>query len=402
MNDDELDIDMGDFDDQPAPADAAPSTSESGAVPPRGNPAILKLAILFVVVAAGGGVYLALSGHGGHHRVAERPARAAQQHAALPAEKTTAAAHPAPGASLPVVNDQPPSAALLSPAPVAASGSMPAPALAAPAMPAMAMAPSPAPISSAPPSPFSIPSPEPQQPQTAAAPGNPVAAVPAGQVSMQTPTMGAPVMDKPQVKGDKTMPAIVVPSVNKIDISAQNGTQDAKQASAAVSDNTSVAGMPEDSDNAAMDSSGAENADMPVVAKPAQASAGSADDSAEVRALKKKIALLERTIAQLQQAPVVAEGTGSKNPAPPVRHGKKNVVRHHRYYKVRHDKAVRASSWVLKAAKPGVAWVARKGSEVLHKVKPGDSLTGIGQVEFIVHDSFGAWVIVGTKGRISQ
>lgn len=62
----------------------------------------------------------------------------------------------------------------------------------------------------------------------------------------------------------------------------------------------------------------------------------------------------------------------------------------------------RQVKWVLKSAKPGMAWVAEKGSNELKTVVVGDILTGIGQVTGIVKDSSGRWVVNGTKGYIGQ
>jgi hypothetical protein len=143
----------------------------------------------------------------------------------------------------------------------------------------------------------------------------------------------------------------------------------------------------------------------PALGKAAPPSAAPAAQAAKVEELEKKIADLEKTISQLQQAAVDKENAGEKSaeeenaaPAP--------IKVHH----ISHRKAGRtavaghaaAVHWVLKAAKPGVAWVARKGSDDLHMVEPGDSLTGIGKVTSIVRSSSGYWMVNGTKGRISQ
>lgn len=59
-------------------------------------------------------------------------------------------------------------------------------------------------------------------------------------------------------------------------------------------------------------------------------------------------------------------------------------------------------SWVLRSAKPGIAWVAQKGSTELKTVSVGDTLSGIGKVTAIVKDSTGHWVVNGTKGFLAQ
>ena len=57
-------------------------------------------------------------------------------------------------------------------------------------------------------------------------------------------------------------------------------------------------------------------------------------------------------------------------------------------------------NWILRAATPNEAWVAKSSSssDLVH-VKPGESLAGIGQVQSIraVGDR---WVIEGTEGAV--
>jgi TolA-binding protein len=65
-------------------------------------------------------------------------------------------------------------------------------------------------------------------------------------------------------------------------------------------------------------------------------------------------------------------------------------------------KAQPASNWVLKSAKPGMAWVAEKGSSELNTVSVGGTLRGIGKITSIEKDSAGRWVVGGTEGKISQ
>lgn len=64
--------------------------------------------------------------------------------------------------------------------------------------------------------------------------------------------------------------------------------------------------------------------------------------------------------------------------------------------------ATKQVNWILKSAKPGMAWVAEKGSNELKTVSVGDALAGIGKVTGIIKDSSGRWVVNGTKGYISQ
>ncbi|MCB1556524.1 MAG: hypothetical protein KDJ15_04335, partial [Alphaproteobacteria bacterium] len=57
--------------------------------------------------------------------------------------------------------------------------------------------------------------------------------------------------------------------------------------------------------------------------------------------------------------------------------------------------------WVLKAASSGNAYVARAGSNDITRVRPGDSLPGIGKINGIYVEN-GLWVVQGTDGRIVQ
>ena len=84
--------------------------------------------------------------------------------------------------------------------------------------------------------------------------------------------------------------------------------------------------------------------------------------------LEKKIDELEKTISQLQQAAVVKEDAAEKSGAEKEYRGAVRLKRPPSpsariHKKPQHAVAV---TWVLKAAKPGVAWVAKKGSDDLH------------------------------------
>ena len=58
--------------------------------------------------------------------------------------------------------------------------------------------------------------------------------------------------------------------------------------------------------------------------------------------------------------------------------------------------------WILKSAKPGMAWVGKRDSRELNTVSVGDTLPGIGIITAIIKDSAGRWVVSGTNGTISQ
>ncbi len=137
-----------------------------------------------------------------------------------------------------------------------------------------------------------------------------------------------------------------------------------------------------------------------------------AAETAKVEELETQIAELKKTITQLQQAAVVKEDTAEKTgeeenggeaaPETPKKVHHRSTSQSKRAVAARHATRHVAVAWILKAAKPGVAWVAQKGSSDLHMVETGDSLTGIGKVTAIVRDSSGNWEVNGTKGRISQ
>jgi len=62
----------------------------------------------------------------------------------------------------------------------------------------------------------------------------------------------------------------------------------------------------------------------------------------------------------------------------------------------------RKIEWVLRSAKPGMAWVSEKGSSEMRTVGVGDTLAGIGKVTAITTDAQGRWVVNGTRGAINQ
>jgi len=256
-------------------------------------------------------------------------------------------------ASPPIVNEVPPPSAQLtnvggaaSPQaipPSAAPGSIPG--MPPPAVPSM---PSPPPFAA--PSTFS---------PTASAPGS-------GQPQLQPPVKA------PALKKGEPMPSVAIPSVDEAEIN--------KTGINTVSGKTGFNGA---------------------------GSPSPAAQTAKVEELQKKIDDLEKTITQLQQAAVVKEDAAenSAEQEVPVTAFKQEHKSSHHHHKAKHVPKSRhtvAVKWVLKAAKPGVAWVAPKGSDDLHMVETGDSLTGIGKVTSIIMDSSGYWVVNGTKGRISQ
>ena len=150
--------------------------------------------------------------------------------------------------------------------------------------------------------------------------------------------------------------------------------------------------------------------DKAPVTEAAKPAVENLEQTAKIEALEKKIADLEETINHLQQAPV--KGAEEKAPAhetkesstengeePAQNEPKKSASVHHHATAARH---VAGSGWVLKGAKPGMAWVSQKGSSKIRTVTVGQSLPGIGKIKAIVKDSIGYWAVSGTQGRISQ
>lgn len=165
-----------------------------------------------------------------------------------------------------------------------------------------------------------------------------------------------------------------------------------------------------------------ETTETPVVTSPVPDTTATADAPVdnkavaaleeEVAALEKEVSTLEKSIADLKQTtvsksdaaalkaalaaiektdskPVVTDKTETAKPAatksaPAVQ---KPVVR---------------KSWVLRSAKPGMAWISEKGSNEIKTISVGDHVSGIGKVTDIATDDSGRWVVSGTRGKINQ
>ncbi|MCK5554853.1 MAG: hypothetical protein KAI76_01320 [Alphaproteobacteria bacterium] len=115
-----------------------------------------------------------------------------------------------------------------------------------------------------------------------------------------------------------------------------------------------------------------------------------------IETLEKRIGKLEEEIGKLQQNNVSGK-KASNNDVKVKKVSKVKKVK--RKVKVSRKKA---PEWVLKAARPGMAWVSEKGSSKLRTVTVGEKLDGIGKINAIVKDSSGYWVVDGVSGRISQ
>lgn len=131
-------------------------------------------------------------------------------------------------------------------------------------------------------------------------------------------------------------------------------------------------------------------------------------DSAKVEELQNEIVELKKTIAQLQSASVTKEDNAATSAeaaangeAPKAHRSARHNSSHHRAHTAGAAHG-NGGHWVLRAAKPGVAWVAKKGSDDLQMVNVGDTLAGVGTVTSISQDSMGQWVIDGSRGHIHQ
>jgi len=143
-------------------------------------------------------------------------------------------------------------------------------------------------------------------------------------------------------------------------------------------------------------------------------------DDAKVEALEKRIDMLEQTIAELKA------GMVKKSDLDSLKASMASEPAHARHEatvtsnesvptaaatKVTHKKATAAhtaggksvsSRWVLKSAKPGMAWVAMPGSSEIKTVSVGDTLSPIGKITAVGKDASGSWVVSGTRGKINQ
>ena len=128
---------------------------------------------------------------------------------------------------------------------------------------------------------------------------------------------------------------------------------------------------------------------------------------------KEDLAALEKSLSAK-----ITSAVPEERKKDPVRSAKKEVENYQRgimpdIVKVAPEKASRATGsvraasgsatvWVLKSAKPGVAWIAEKGSQELKTVAVGDSVSGLGRITAITQDESGKWRVDGTRGKINQ
>lgn len=162
----------------------------------------------------------------------------------------------------------------------------------------------------------------------------------------------------------------------------------------------------------------------PVESGPAAASApGNPAQQARIRELETRVAALEKDLAaatkraedaekqaaadkeaarKAGERAAKAEATAKTATAGTDNSGAVPVRRARPRPAVAAEKPAPAPRWVLKSAKPGVAWVAAPGSNELKAISVGETLPGIGRVTAVAKDSGGRWVVSGTKGMVSQ
>jgi hypothetical protein len=153
-----------------------------------------------------------------------------------------------------------------------------------------------------------------------------------------------------------------------------------------------------------------ENA-VPVAAPAVEADTASIEEKEKMEAMASRLDALERVVQGFQESVATKEDLDSLKKAlqddfraqlakaPAVKTPSKPVAL--RKETVRQEPAP-ALRWVLKSAKPDMAWIAPAGSSELQTVRVGDTVQGLGKITSISKDSAGKWIVNGTKGRINQ
>jgi intracellular multiplication protein IcmG len=162
--------------------------------------------------------------------------------------------------------------------------------------------------------------------------------------------------------------------------------------------------------------------DTPVVTSPVPTTTASvpAADNAAVAALEKKVATLETTLNDLKKTTAtksdvdalkaslakiekaVARASSDTKPADVKTTTSEDVKPAPVKTTATKKVPVVRKSWVLRSAKPGMAWISEKGSDEIKTISVGDTVSGIGKVTAIAKDDGGRWVVNGTQGKINQ
>ncbi len=141
---------------------------------------------------------------------------------------------------------------------------------------------------------------------------------------------------------------------------------------------------------------------------------------AEIAGLKETVDSLRREVVQLKEAQANQRETGrresgaraaDKNPAAEAPVARAHVARKKKaadavlsggHHGRKAKSAAGGQKWVLKSAKPGMAWLAMSGSAELYTFSVGEELPGLGKIGAIAQDTSGRWVVSAAHGKISQ
>lgn len=395
--------DFDNFDDENAAIEedigASIDDGNQAATPKKGSKLVLIIATVFVI-GVGGLVAvnsLGLLGGGAKPPVANKTARPQQQQ-----QQTER-----PSAAVPVLDEVPASDLAAAPA---LDLSVPAPAPDTTSAPALDLALPPA--IGAPEAVPSIGAPA-ETVENIIAPVNPALQNdPAPAISLPTPTA---VPDAPQAA------AITAPVMDNITMPASD------LATATLPDAPTPAPATIPSTQPSLPPIETVAPEMPEVAMPpqpvpthdpiAERRAGPAPDVASIqRALDelKDMVATKQDVADLNSRINALEAAGVAQQDKPA--AKSSARRHNN--NVSEDAPVRKSQprkaetakmapvdskrWILKAAKPGMAWIAEPGSSEIRSVAKGDTVPGLGRIKAVVKDSMGKWTIEGSQARVSQ
>jgi hypothetical protein len=127
------------------------------------------------------------------------------------------------------------------------------------------------------------------------------------------------------------------------------------------------------------------------------------------RTMKSELESLRQDVEALRRMPAKDAAPSGKNEKPKDHakepdSGKRHVPSPRKAKTADHAAGAspKTAKWVLKSAKPGMAWVAEPGSSELRSVTVGESIPGLGKILSIAPDASGKWEINGTKGKLGQ
>lgn len=127
---------------------------------------------------------------------------------------------------------------------------------------------------------------------------------------------------------------------------------------------------------------------LEVQKKLSEAEATRAEQEATIAELQNRLAEAEAKAVAKPAAPAPSAAEAAPKPAPKPKPAKPAT-----------PKAV--TSWELRSASDGQAWITRRGDNQLFRVTVGDEIPGVGRVTSIGEQG-GRWVVVGTEGQIRQ